>query len=680
VKNRVFNRFWKVALVLGAIAIPAAAQVITVSPSQLQFTVLQGSASVPTPQTINITSDTPTVVQSVTVTYAPGASGWLTVAPVFQATPVSTTVYVNNAVVSGLLPGTYAANITINASPSINSPQSVGVFLNVASSGGGGGVPTISASPTFLTFSYTPGSALPTSQLLNVNVADGSGFLVTSSTNDGGTWLTVSPTQASSTPAQLTVSVNPAGLTAGTYGGTINLIGILQLSVPVTLTIGTSPITVAPTALTFNVPQNFGVSAPQFLAVTTASPVTIYASATSDSNWLQTDIASGTTPAVVPVKVNVGNLAQGTYTGSVTVQQTPANSANIPVTLVVGPPAVISIAPASLGLAYTLGDPSPITQTVRINSLSTTPQTFTLATKLITGTGWLTATANVLTTPSVVTATVNATGLTPGTYLGSIIVTPSGSANPQLISVALTVSAAPTPVITAVQSAASGAPGTVAPGELVTIVGRGIGPHALVSFTPVNNSVPTTLGNTTVTFDGVAAPIIYASSSATTVQVPYSITPGTPTNLRVTYTTSPSAVIPVATQAIYPGLFSLDSTGKGQGAILNEDFSVNSPANPAPRGSTIVLFGTGEGVVTPPMKTGQFVPLTPPFPVPAVNPVVYFRGVQGTVLYAGEAPGSVSGVFQINVQIPNNIPVGAIPLQAAFGGIATQSGLTVAVQ
>jgi uncharacterized protein (TIGR03437 family) len=115
--------------------------------------------------------------------------------------------------------------------------------------------------------------------------------------------------------------------------------------------------------------------------------------------------------------------------------------------------------------------------------------------------------------------------------------------------------------------------------------------------------------------------------------------------------------------------------------VLNQDFSVNSPSNPASRGSIIVLYGTGEGVTTPALKTGSFVPLTPPFPVPNVSPVaVYFNGVQGTVLYAGEAPGSVSGLFQINVQIPNNILVGQVALQASFGGQATQSGLSVSVQ
>ena len=179
---------------------------------------------------------------------------------------------------------------------------------------------------------------------------------------------------------------------------------------------------------------------------------------------------------------------------------------------------------------------------------------------------------------------------------------------------------------------------------------------------------------------GVAAPVIYASSAATTVQVPYNIVVGQPLSLRVTYAGAPSADFVVASQAIYPGLFSLDATGKGQAAALNQDFSLNSPSNPARRGDVLVLYGTGEGVTTPALATGSLVPLTPPFPQPAVQPVVFFNGQQGTVAYAGEAPGSVSGLFQINVQIPTNIPAGAISVQAAFGGQATQSGITVSIQ
>ncbi len=134
-KNRVLNRIWQAALVLSAMIVPAAAQVLTASPSQLQFTVLQGSSTTPTPQTINITSDTATVVQSVSVTYAPGASGWLTVTPVFQATPVSTTVNITSfpqlqGAAAGLLSRTvFRQRSLLTASPSDSNgvPTVIGV-------------------------------------------------------------------------------------------------------------------------------------------------------------------------------------------------------------------------------------------------------------------------------------------------------------------------------------------------------------------------------------------------------------------------------------------------------------------------------------------------------------------------------------------------------------------------
>jgi hypothetical protein len=48
--------------------------------------------------------------------------------------------------------------------------------------------------------------------------------------------------------------------------------------------------------------------------------------------------------------------------------------------------------------------------------------------------------------------------------------------------------------------------------------------------------------------------------------------------------------------AAVPGLFSVDASGRGQGAILNQD---NSALNPAEKGSIIQRFGTGDGVTNP---------------------------------------------------------------------------------
>ena len=657
--------------------------VLSLSASQLFFNYAVGGA-VPALQVVNATSNTPAQITGAAIVYGGPASGWLSVVPSAGPTPLALNVFLNAAGVAALLPGfTYSAQITISAGVlDPTSQTTIGVFLAVTGAGGtGGGITSLTASPNRLDFAFAPGGTAPPAQTITVALSDGTGVFITKDTSTGGNWLSLSATQFAATPGTLTVTVNPAGLGPGVYSGTITVTGLQQLVIPVTLTIGSAVFTLSPATLNFKVPQNFGVSSPQFVQVSTGASVPFQVFPTSDGNWLQVDAPTGITPAVVSLRVNTGGLAQGVYTAIVTFQQGPSYSVDVPVTLTIGPPAVLSIAPSSVNVAWTIGDSVPIVQTANVRSTSTAVQTFSSAVSLVNGSGWLTATSSSTSTPAVVTVTVNPAGLAVGSYFGAVTLTPPGAtASPQAITVALTVSPPPTPVITAVQSAASGAPGTVAPGQLVTIVGKGVGPKNLVSFPATSTSVPLTLGGTTVTFDGVAAPVIYTSFTATTVQVPYNIAVGATTAIRVNYAVSQSALFQLSTQAIYPGLFSLDSTGKGQAAALNQDFSVNSAGNPAKRGTILVLYGTGEGAVTPTLATGAIVPLTPPFPQSPIQPVVFFNGQQGRVLFWGEAPGSVAGLFQINVGIPENIPAGPISIQVAFGGQATQSGLTVAVQ
>jgi uncharacterized protein (TIGR03437 family) len=96
-----------------------------------------------------------------------------------------------------------------------------------------------------------------------------------------------------------------------------------------------------------------------------------------------------------------------------------------------------------------------------------------------------------------------------------------------------------------------------------------------------------------------------------------------------------------------PALFTVDGTGHGQAAILNQDGTVNSTANPAARGSVISVFMTGAGRMTPPQPDGSLGPASAPFP----QTVLAAACSLGQVLYAGAAPGLVAGAVQVNVQI-----------------------------
>jgi uncharacterized protein (TIGR03437 family) len=136
--------------------------------------------------------------------------------------------------------------------------------------------------------------------------------------------------------------------------------------------------------------------------------------------------------------------------------------------------------------------------------------------------------------------------------------------------------------------------------------------------------------------------------------------------------------------ATAPGLFAQNASGSGPGAILNQDNSLNGPSHAAAKGSVVQVYLSGEGQTNPPSVTGASttVTLPPPQVTPApVQPIqVWIGGQQVPYTYAGEAPGMVAGVMQLNVQIPANAPLGALSIQVKIGENMSQNGITVSVQ
>jgi uncharacterized protein (TIGR03437 family) len=141
--------------------------------------------------------------------------------------------------------------------------------------------------------------------------------------------------------------------------------------------------------------------------------------------------------------------------------------------------------------------------------------------------------------------------------------------------------------------------------------------------------------------------------------------------------------------AAEPGLFTASANGKGEGAILNQDGSINSASNPAAPGSIIQLFGTGAGVTIPPSIDGALNPDTTTGAL-ALTTTATVGGEAADVFYAGPAPTLVSGIFQIDVTLPADTAAGniavVITLSCTAPGSAncftasSQAAVTVAVQ
>jgi uncharacterized protein (TIGR03437 family) len=203
--------------------------------------------------------------------------------------------------------------------------------------------------------------------------------------------------------------------------------------------------------------------------------------------------------------------------------------------------------------------------------------------------------------------------------------------------------------ISSVVNSASYLSGAVAPGELVTIFGANLGPASGVQGALDGDLVATNVESTEILVGGVAAPILYASSSQINIAIPFGVT-GSTAEVQVLYQGQPTASATVPVQPASPAVFSSDGSGGGQGAILNQDGSVNSMSNPAPRGSVVSLFATGAGITSPASVDGLLA--VAPYPAPMLPVAVTIDGYPAEIRYAGAAPGLISGVLQINAVVP----------------------------
>lgn len=230
----------------------------------------------------------------------------------------------------------------------------------------------------------------------------------------------------------------------------------------------------------------------------------------------------------------------------------------------------------------------------------------------------------------------------------------------------------------------TGLSGVVAPGQIVTLFGNEIGPAQLATL-QLNSAgrVDTTLAGVRVLFDNTPAPLIYVSARQLSAVVPYSVPQNGRTVVQVEYQGRRSNPLVLWVQPAIVGIFTQNASGRGQGAILNQDGSVNSPSNPAEKGSIVVLFATGEGRTQPEGVDGRVT--AEPLPRPLLRIFAQVDNRSAEVLYAGGAPGLVAGVLQMNVRIPEgarsgpDIPIGIGGMDGPFG-VELSERVTIAIK
>jgi uncharacterized protein (TIGR03437 family) len=237
--------------------------------------------------------------------------------------------------------------------------------------------------------------------------------------------------------------------------------------------------------------------------------------------------------------------------------------------------------------------------------------------------------------------------------------------------------AGPSVVLSAVVNGADYAQGAVSPGGIAAVFGSNIGPVQGVAYTVTGGFLPKTLGGVQVLFDNVPAPLLYVSASQVNAVAPFAVSGST--KAQVVYQSTPSNILTLPVQPATPGILTLDRSGFGGGAILNQDLSVNTPANPAAAGSIVVIYCVGGGATNPATADGAII--GNPAPVSVLPATVTIGGSNAQVLYTGAVSYSIAGLTQINAIVPPGLTAhGQLPVTVSIGGVQSQSGVTVAIE
>ncbi len=650
---------------------------LRVSQNLINFAFQTGGSTATLTQTINVSSTGAALLFAAT---GSGGAGWLAVSPQGnQATPGTVTVSVTPG---SLPPNVYNAQVVVQTTEQNAVPIVIPVRMVISTQ------PLLSVSPSSLAFTST-GATTTLRQSITVG-STGNSFAYQSSASiaGGGTWLVIAQS-GPNTGSTVEVGVNPvvaegAGLVTITAPGIENS----PVFVPVTLsnTGPTSQLTIAPGQLDFVQVIGGTPAAAQTLDITLGQGVGLTGFRIGDirylngSGWLKVSKTAGIAPDKVDVSIDATGLLAGRYAATIPFESTVGNRDIVVFLEVRRVVSSFTASPESLTFAFTPGAPVPPSQQLQISSTGD-PIPFTAEARVPAGTSaWLQVAASSATTPSVLTVSVNPALLSGGTYQGTINLTGAGGAVTRTINVTLNVAAVAAPVITRMVNAASFVDSAAVPGLIVSFVGTGLGPAAGVAAAPNGSGVyDRQLANVKVIFDTFEAPILFVSSTQVNAIVPYSLSTRISTRVQVEVNGVRSNAIDLRVVAASPAVFLLSAAG--QGAILNQDNTVNGAGNPAARDSIIVIYATGEGQTSPQGLDGTIPGRSTPLKKPLLNVKVRIGGQDAEVQYAGSAPFLVSGVMQINAKVPVGVTPGtAVPIEVIVGDAASPAGVTVSVR
>ena len=207
--------------------------------------------------------------------------------------------------------------------------------------------------------------------------------------------------------------------------------------------------------------------------------------------------------------------------------------------------------------------------------------------------------------------------------------------------------------------------GAVGQGTILQIYGSNMSASPLQASTL---PLPTTLGGTSVTIGGIAAPLYYVSANQIDAQLPYELTPGNSYQAIVNNNGALSLAGSVQVTTATPGIAAFPS---GQIIAQHPDTTLVSESSPAAPGEYLVIYLAGLGLTSQPVADGAAAPDSP-LEIPLIAPALTLNGVGVPIYFSGLTPGFV-GLYQMNFQVPANTPNGDVQLIVSQDGVAGNS-------
>jgi uncharacterized protein (TIGR03437 family) len=567
--------------------------------------------------------------------------------------------------------------------------------LTLTVQGGGGPGQSLAVDRQVISAIYSAGASPPAAAIVQVTSTAGATPITAQATTDsGGAWLSVTP-QNATTPAALSIGYSAGGLAQGTYTGRVtvtsgSLPGVtINVSLQVitgsnlTLLVDRQTVATAYHLGTFQLPQTDTVQ-----VTSTGGAVAITSQSVTDSGgaWLSATLQNSTTPSPLSISYSISGLAQGTYTGRVTVTSGSLPAVTINVSLqVIADTVQLKSTPTSLVFTSILGGPDPPAQPVAV-TVTGQSRLFQASVSAPPNGKWLAVSPAGAATPATLAVSVTAKDLAAATYNGTLTVAVNGVPGSSVtIPVTFTIQApVQRPAITAggVLDGAGYGP-RIAPGTFISLFGTALSAttRAWTDADFVNGRLPTSLDGVSVTINGKSAAVAFISpTQINALAADDTVTGLVPVVVKNTVATSDSVLALQQTAA--PAMFQFPGTKYAIG-VHADGSALAGPAlvqlgfsgTAAHVGEIIVLFGTGFGATLPASAALD--------PVTGLHPLAHpeefslrIGGVDAVVQYAGLI---TPGLYQFNVVVPN-VPVGDQPVVAELRGLLSQSGLLLTIQ